>query len=277
MNAQRRQQVRNRAKDRCEYCRLPQAAMPFAPFHIEHIVAQQHGGSDDDSNLALACDRCNAFKGPNLTAIDPQSQQVVALYNPRTQIWSAHFRQIEYEIEGLTDTGRAAVRLLNMNARRRVQMRAMLGLLPIPDSPDDLKAALTQAADGEPKWAKWLLDAGADPNGIPLIMAIQCDQPDIVQLMIDAGADVNQDYVYDHYAADGSLFSSARTTPLVHAVGGTHSEIVKRLVDAGADVNKRAPDGITPIQAAETRGRTNATPHERNAILSFLKSAGAVE
>jgi hypothetical protein len=129
MNPGAREQVRVRAGERCEYCRLPQWAIPFAPFHVEHIVAVQHGGSDDLGNLALSCDRCNAFKGPNLTAIDPVTQGVVRLFNPREQAWDEHFRQEEWEVSGLTEVGRATVRLLNMNARRRVQLRAALGLL----------------------------------------------------------------------------------------------------------------------------------------------------
>jgi len=59
MDSAVRELVRGRAKNRCEYCRLPQSAVLFAPFHIEHIVARQHGGGDDPSNLALACDGCN--------------------------------------------------------------------------------------------------------------------------------------------------------------------------------------------------------------------------
>jgi len=42
-------------------------------FHVEHIVSRQHGGTDDPSGPALACDRCNAYKGPNLTSIDPDT------------------------------------------------------------------------------------------------------------------------------------------------------------------------------------------------------------
>lgn len=66
MNRRTRQLVRRRANDACEYCRMPQEATPFISFHIEHITAKQHGGTDDPNSLALACDRCNAFKGPNL-------------------------------------------------------------------------------------------------------------------------------------------------------------------------------------------------------------------
>jgi hypothetical protein len=52
---------------------MPQEATPLIPFHVEHIVSRQHGGTDDASGLALACDRCNAYKGPNLTSIDPDT------------------------------------------------------------------------------------------------------------------------------------------------------------------------------------------------------------
>lgn len=59
--------VRRRARNAFEYCRMPQDATPLISFHIEHIVPRQHGGSDEPGMLALACDRCNAYKGPNLS------------------------------------------------------------------------------------------------------------------------------------------------------------------------------------------------------------------
>jgi len=63
---------------------MPRAARPLIPFHVEQIVSKQHGGTGDPSGLALACDRCNAYKGPNLTSIDPDTLTVAALFNPRT-------------------------------------------------------------------------------------------------------------------------------------------------------------------------------------------------
>lgn len=30
----------------------------------KHIVAKQHGGLDETGNLALACHRCDLYKGP---------------------------------------------------------------------------------------------------------------------------------------------------------------------------------------------------------------------
>jgi hypothetical protein len=58
---------------------------------VEHIVPKQHGGFDDPASLALACDRCNAHKGPNLTSIDPDTGAVVPLFHPRHDCWDDHF------------------------------------------------------------------------------------------------------------------------------------------------------------------------------------------
>jgi hypothetical protein len=58
MDAQTREFVRQRANYACEYCRMPQKATPYISFHIEHVIAKQHGGTDDLGLLALACDRC---------------------------------------------------------------------------------------------------------------------------------------------------------------------------------------------------------------------------
>ena len=128
MNAATRDLVRRRAGNRCEYCHLPQEATPFIAFHVEHIVAKQHTdeGQNDLSSLAFACDRCNAFKGTNLSSIDPKSGDKVDLFNPRKNVWSDHFAVSGGMIAGLTPIGRATVRLLNMNDSRRVMLRIQL-------------------------------------------------------------------------------------------------------------------------------------------------------
>ncbi len=90
MDAELRQLVRTRADNRCEYCRLPQHAVDGV-LQVEHIIARQHGGGDELTNLALACDQCNLHKGPNLSAIDPESGQTVQLFDPRRDAWEEHF------------------------------------------------------------------------------------------------------------------------------------------------------------------------------------------
>lgn len=126
MDDELRQRVRHRAGNRCEYCHLPQSALPWARFHVEHIRARQHGGTDDLTNLALACRRCNAYKGPNLTAVDPDANEIALLFDPRRDLWEDHFLIVECIIVGLTPVGRATTALLNMNDPDRIQLRVEL-------------------------------------------------------------------------------------------------------------------------------------------------------
>jgi hypothetical protein len=123
MDEEKRSLVRRRADECCEYCRLPQEYSELK-HHVEHVVAQQHGGSDDADNLALACHRCNLHKGPNLAGIDPYDDRVVRLFHPRRHRWSDHFVFEGARINGLTPIGRATVQVLNMNDARRLEIRA---------------------------------------------------------------------------------------------------------------------------------------------------------
>ena len=118
--------VRRRAGNVCEYCRLPQASSRIIRFHIEHIIARQHGGESEPDNLALACSCCNFHKGPNIAAIDPDSGQLVPLFHPRQHGWSEHFAWDGTVVVGLTPIGRATVELLAMNSWERVEVRENL-------------------------------------------------------------------------------------------------------------------------------------------------------
>jgi hypothetical protein len=77
-------------------------------------------------NLALACYRCNKFKGPNLSAIDRKTKKIVPLFNPRTQRWRDHFVRKGVLIVGRTATGRATADLLRMNSPKRQSLRREL-------------------------------------------------------------------------------------------------------------------------------------------------------
>jgi hypothetical protein len=117
--------VRFRAGFRCEYCRLPEASSDL-PFPVDHIIARQHWGRTELDNLALACQRCNAHKGPNLATIDWPSEDLIRLYHPRKDRWDDHFRWEAATIVGITPVGRATARLLDMNSARRVATRLWL-------------------------------------------------------------------------------------------------------------------------------------------------------
>lgn len=116
--------VRQRAGQRCEYCQVHQRYYPDYTFHVEHVIARQHHGSDDVTNLALACHLCNNKKGPNLSGIDPETGQLTPLFHPRDHHWDEHFRlNDDGTIHGLTDVGRTTVDVLGMNVDLRVQIR----------------------------------------------------------------------------------------------------------------------------------------------------------
>jgi hypothetical protein len=121
MNKKLIQLVRDRAANTCEYCHLP-----APPFHIEHIIAVQHGGPTIETNLALACIKCNYHKGPNLSGIDPSTQQIVQLFHPRNDRWNDHFRWQASRLVGLTPQGRATIAVLEINHPLRVELRDRL-------------------------------------------------------------------------------------------------------------------------------------------------------
>lgn len=114
--------VIKRADDRCEYCRLHQEDTAFT-LEIDHIVAVKHRGQTTADNLALCCLPCNRHKGSDLATVDPITLEVVALFNPRNQKWTDHFRLDGARIVGTTPVGRATVALLQMNALDRLLAR----------------------------------------------------------------------------------------------------------------------------------------------------------
>src|SRR6202034_3365463 len=73
-----RNQVRDRARNLCEYCLLPEALLPA--HEPDHIIAPQHRGLTTIENLALACFDCNRRKGSNTASVDPDTGEVVQLF-----------------------------------------------------------------------------------------------------------------------------------------------------------------------------------------------------
>jgi len=108
------QQVRQRAQGRCEYCHLPASVYPL-PFHVDHIVARQHGGQTVLENLALACLHCNRHKGPNIAGADPNTGELVRLFHPRLDHWNEHFEWAGAELAGRTTVGRVTIHVLAIN------------------------------------------------------------------------------------------------------------------------------------------------------------------
>lgn len=123
--ASMRRQVRERARDRCEYCLIPEM-VTFTPHWIDHIVAEKHGGKTEPENLAYACIMCNQHKGSDLSSIDPETSQITVLFNPRRDQWQDHFQLLGNKIEARTAIGRATARLLRLNHPDRLSERQLI-------------------------------------------------------------------------------------------------------------------------------------------------------
>jgi ankyrin repeat protein len=126
---------------------------------------------------------------------------------------------------------------------------------------------------GDVKLAEALLDAGAEVNrrdadGItPLMQAARgrrpnisdpapTDHPEVVELLIKRGADVN--------AKTDSGFEA-----LFWAARYGHVRTAKVLIDHGADVNAKDQHGLTALKWAATNKQTN--------MIELLKASGARE
>jgi len=127
-----RMAVRSRASERCEYCGVPEIGAFFAP-EPDHIIARQHRGETRLENLALACLQCNRCKGPNVASVDPITNEIVRLFNPRTDRWHDHFVMENGQIIPLTSIGRATAALRDFNQPDRQETRrVLLGLRKAP-------------------------------------------------------------------------------------------------------------------------------------------------
>ena len=82
-----REAVRQRANFLCEYCHTDER-WQYVRFTVDHVVPS---GGDSPENLALACFHCNRRKSDKTTAIDPETNEFVEIFNPRRHVWKTHF------------------------------------------------------------------------------------------------------------------------------------------------------------------------------------------
>ena len=132
-----RREVIERAAFCCEYCRLPQRLCPI-PFELDHLVPVADGGATTSENLCAACWNCNSAKNDRIAGRDPKTGRLVALFNPRRQLWNRHFAWNEAgtQITGQTAVGRATVETLDLNQDHVVEFRllfASIGKFPPAD------------------------------------------------------------------------------------------------------------------------------------------------
>ena len=112
--------------ERCEYCQTS-ALVTGIVLEAEHIHPRSKGGETKRSNLCRAYSPCNTNKGDQTEALDPLTDHIAPLFNPREQYWSEHFVWDENgtTIIGLTPTGRATAIALKLNNPRIIRSREL--------------------------------------------------------------------------------------------------------------------------------------------------------
>ena len=132
-----------RARECREYCLAPLSLVAAVTmFHVEHIIPRSAGGQTVESNLALSCPNCNLHKSARITAVDPDTDEEVPLFNPRTQAWQEHFALSDdrAHIIGITPVGRATLAALHFNDPDHINARQLWvtgGWYPPPRSSQD--------------------------------------------------------------------------------------------------------------------------------------------
>ncbi len=171
--------------------------------------------------------------------------------------------------------------------------------IELPD-PDGIAPLTLAMMNGNWDIAKRLVEAGADVNQwdiygqSPLHVAIEnayvsrrsgltnvgtdklpntTDGRELVTMLMDRGADPNQQMFFRPPRESGQVSTSTRgTTPFHRAAASNDIELVKYMLARGADVKLTTPLGETPmIAAVNGRGREE----EIIATLRVLKEAGA--
>lgn len=132
-----RARVRAQARHRCGYC-LSAEHITGTALELDHLIPIARGGSSEESKLWLACAGCNSRKASRVSAADPETGDVVRLFNPRLDTWSDHFRWLTNgeRVGGLTAIGRATVVALGLNRAVLVAARRLwisVGLHPPTD------------------------------------------------------------------------------------------------------------------------------------------------
>jgi len=135
---------------------------------------------------------------------------------------------------------------------------------------------INRVIEGDINKIKTLINNGVDLNVVsklgktPLILAIDQEKPEIAELLIKSGADVNL------------AETKFGKTPLIAAIIGINwiddnsmyskfLSLIKTLIKYGADLNKATYDGITPISIATNSEDENVKKIVLNGSTSFGK------
>jgi hypothetical protein len=68
-----------------------QNAEPSLAYHVEHIVARQHGRNRRQRKPGFRLLPLQCAQGLNLSGLDPETGALVRLFHPRQDQWDEHF------------------------------------------------------------------------------------------------------------------------------------------------------------------------------------------
>jgi hypothetical protein len=141
----------------------------------------------------------------------------------------------------------------NKEIRNNIMSKSYISSSYGPNRDQQNAAILSDAINRKDvKKAESLLKAGVNPNIInkashslktPLHLAAQIGSKEIVQLLIDHGANID--------ASEGGF-----TTPLHYAVSGGYTDIVQLLLERGTDIRAVGQGGRSPLHSAAQHGNT---------------------
>jgi len=108
---------------------------------------------------------------------------------------------------------------------------------------------------------------GLSASTSPIVRAASSNYPQIIRMLVRAGADPNVCDAGDYYG-----------TPLLNSIAFGHEEVVKELVAAGADVNQAAGrDGWLPLAYAKEKRLARIVKILENASASITRQFGSKE
>jgi ankyrin repeat protein len=175
----------------------------------------------------------------------------------------------EKEIESLqsvSKTTRSSDTMPKIEADKTIHLLPELQYFPTIGLPNHLGGAtllIWASQNGHTEIVRLLLDRGAKVNepdtfdNFALYVATSGKHLDTVRLLLDRGADINQ---------IGKMFD---TTALICAVRVGSVDIVRLLIKHGAEVNIKESGGKTALKIAKEKNRTE--------IIKILEKAGAKE
>jgi hypothetical protein len=106
-----RQQVRERAWFACEYCSVSETDTA-GKLTVDHFRPTITGGTESLDNLLYCCWSCNQYKADYW----PKNPGEMPLWNPRKEIGSVHFIEMEGgSLHALTPVGAFTLRRLRLN------------------------------------------------------------------------------------------------------------------------------------------------------------------